>query len=1282
MYQRKPNTSTINTSNQFNTMKYRNSFAFVSIMFFVLISLQELTGQVSSRTYPVNDPLTVGIVDGTAEHSVLRFHFDAFHLEEVKLDGKTYHRIALPGAAAMLETGAPEVLLTARSVIIPDDGRMAVTIQQSAYQDFPNIDLLPSKGNILRDTDPQDVPYNWGPVYQQDRFWPGEVATLRDPYILRDYRGQTVVVQPFQYNPVTRTLRVYYDITVEVSKAESGGLNTFERSSRPTAVSEEFYQIYNRHFLNFSPEGILYTPLEETGNMLVICHGPFMGAMLDFVRWKNQNGIPTEMVDVSTIGTTAAAIKTFVTNYYNTHGLTYLLLVGDAAQIPTNQLSSGHSDNAYAYLVGNDSYPELFVGRFSAETVGHVETQVVRTLTYEINPDTVGGWFEKSIGIASDEGPGHYGEMDYQHVRYMQADLLGNTYTHNLEFFEGSQGGNDAPGNPNATMVSNAVNAGAGIMLYTGHGSTTSWATSGFSNTSISGLSNHGRWPFIWSVACVNGNFVNSTCFAESWLRAADNDQPTGAVAMFASTVNQSWSPPMEGQDEMVDILVESYTSNIKRSFGGLSINGCMKMNDVYGNAGEKETDHWTIFGDPSVYVRTMTPSTLVATHPPVAILGATSFSVFTGVNGARATLSLNGEILGSGIIAASHVTINYTSPLMPDTMDLVVSAFNHIPYIVRIPVIVPNNPYLVYQSHAVNDHQSNSNQQADFGETFSLDLTVENVGQQPAGNVTLTLRSNDSHIEVIDSVATIPSIQQQNVQLALNLFSLRVSDSVPNGHNAAMELVITDGSSNQWVSFFNIQCHAPVLVIDTLYINDLVGGNGNGKLEPGEVGIVHAVVRNIGGAAAQQHLCSMVSNHTGAALFGNTQLQLGHLPLYSPVNLQFFARIDTAMPMGSVYRLDLDFVSGAYSATAHFEERVLKGDEDFETGDFQMFDWQHSGNSPWIVSTQSPYEGTYSARSGVIGHSAHSSLSVDWHAAYPDTISFWLRVSCENGSLSGQKWDHLEFYINGISQDWWDGNKPWFRVAYPVPAGQHTFTWKYQKDAYAIGGSDAAWIDMIKFPAAGGAVSPKPFMLMEWVQFSDHNGNNDGILNAGEVIDIAFMLNNIGMAPANQVNGQLTTANSAVNMVNPSANLGNYPAETHLQTGYVMQVGLTNAITMGQEVLFDLQLTDDQSHTWSYPFTLVAESAIGIEKEVEKSVLHVYPNPFRDMLHVDLPEAFQQEKIRLQLFTIDGRLVLDELYNQPGAIITLKTGDLSAGAFTLRMIASENVLTTRVIRR
>ena len=47
-----------------------------------------------------------------------------------------------------------------------------------------------------------------------------------------------------------------------------------------------------------------------------------------------------------------------------------------------------------------------------------------------------------------------------------------------------------------------------------------------------------------------------------SYILLPVSDQPTGAIATFMSSIYQGWAPPMEAQDEMVDILVESYMAD------------------------------------------------------------------------------------------------------------------------------------------------------------------------------------------------------------------------------------------------------------------------------------------------------------------------------------------------------------------------------------------------------------------------------------------------------------------------------------------------------------------------------------------------------------------------------------------------------------------------------------------------------------------------------------------------------------------------------------------------
>lgn len=434
-----------------------------------------------------------------------------------------------------------------------------------------------------------------------------------------------------------------------------------------------------------------YTPLGEYGNLLIICYGPFMNAMQPYVKWKRAEGYQTVMMNKDSVGSTSAQIRTFIANYYNTSGLTHVLLVGDGAQVPTNTGGGlgGPSDNAYGYVSGTDHYSDIFIGRFSAENEAQVQTQVQRTLEYEQNPQFLTeDWYTTVIGIGSDQGPGDDNEMDYQHIRNQQTQYLAYNYTMNPELFDGSQGGNDASGNPTPSMVATEVNNGASLLIYTGHGSNTSWGTSGFSNSNVNQLTNVGKLPFIWSVACVNGNFTTGTCFAEAWLRASQGGQPTGAVAFLGSTINQSWNSPMEGQDAMTNILIESDPDNIKHTFAGLSINGCMKMIDAYGTDGANMADTWTVFGDPTIMVRTAVPQPITASYDSLIYVGNSVLPVFCAIEGARVTATLADTILATGLVANGSVNLTFPPlTLAFDTIHMVITAYNMLPYAGKVIV-------------------------------------------------------------------------------------------------------------------------------------------------------------------------------------------------------------------------------------------------------------------------------------------------------------------------------------------------------------------------------------------------------------------------------------------------------------------------------------------------------------------------------------------------------------------------------------------------------------------
>ena len=46
-----------------------------------------------------------------------------------------------------------------------------------------------------------------------------------------------------------------------------------------------------------------------------------------------------------------------------------------------------------------------------------------------------------------------------------------------------------------------------------------------------------------------------------------------------------------------------------------------------------------------------------------------------------------------------------------------------------------------------------------------------------------------------------------------------------------------------------------------------------------------------------------------------------------------------------------------------------------------------------------------------------------------------------------------------------WSGSIAWNRAKYPVTAGHHIFTWRYQKDYSVSNGEDCCWIDFVELP-------------------------------------------------------------------------------------------------------------------------------------------------------------------------------------------------------------------------
>ena len=133
---------------------------------------------------------------------------------------------------------------------------------------------------------------------------------------------------------------------------------------------------------------------------------------------------------------------------------------------------------------------------------------------------------------------------------------------------------------------------------------------------------------------------------------------------------------------------------------------------------------------------------------------------------------------------------------------------------------------------------------------------------------------------------------------------------------------------------------------------------------------------------------------------------------------------------------------------------------EDFETGDLSRFPWETGwwDDAPWVITPVS-HSGAYAVQAGKIGDYKRSWLQVTVEVATDDKISFWYRVSSEEGA------DFLQLFIDGKIRGRWSGDSGWQEASFPVAAGVHTFRWEYIKDGSGSSGEDTAYLDDITFP-------------------------------------------------------------------------------------------------------------------------------------------------------------------------------------------------------------------------
>ena len=1014
----------------------RLAFILAFLFNVICVQAQEWVGVDGNAAVKIQERL----VSSSEEEIIVDVKVGGFFMEKVTTPRGEQVIISGDDMAAMLVAGAPDLPMYPISMIIGDKADMKVSVVSSKYVDFENVEVAPSKGNFGRDVNPDNVAFTYGDMYQQDAYYPSQQASLEKPYVIRDFRGQNLMVYPYAYNPVAKTLRVYTDLRISVKKLSENGINQKVSSKRNNVITSEFNASYKRRFINYNDNSRAF--LVDEGEMLVVCVDKYMQAVQPLVDWKNISGRPTTMVASSVTGK-EDDLKAYLVEYYkNNPKLSYVLLIGEYADLPAYSMNEGYSDNYFGMLEGDDFYEEVFVGRLSVKNVNDVETQVNKILYYERDMDENATWLSNGAGIAAKEGKGHFNEYDYVHMDYIRDTLLNYTYTDISQHY-------DKVNEPTKDDLISRFNDGVGVINYCNHGTETSWIVTGFNSEDIHKLKNDYKLPFIWSVACDNGSFKISECFAESWMRATNPETgaPTGAIGGMFATILQPWRPPMYGQDEMVRILAE-HREGYKHTLAGASCNGNMYVLDMSKDEyGEATHNTWILFGDPSMMLRTEAPKKMsVSTVPAILQTGMTSLAVNADTDFGIATLSVNNKAIASAYV--ENGTANITFPELTEVgkAQVVVLGYNKVTEIIDINVMPTKGAYMVVDSYNLNQEDG----QMDCNDYIDLSLNLKNIGVEGASDVTIELSTTSEYIEIEDNSEMLAAIGVEETVNLEKAYRFYVTADVPNQEKINFILTCTD-KIGTYQTAFSIDAFAPEFALNEITILP------NNIVKPGETATLKLTFDNVGNSAAYNVLTELFVASSDVE-FENTTIRTDEVAAGETFFVTTDFTVSSSAALSSVYEVIYSVGSKYNVLNSKYDLVIGSISENFETGDFSSYDWK-LGNNAWVIDNTNAYEGVYCAKSAIIGHEQYSSLKIEIDVTEAGTLKFYRKVSSEQDA------DYLVFFVDSRERERWSGEVAWDVYSYKLSKGKHTIEWRYVKDAETTEGNDRAAIDMISFP-------------------------------------------------------------------------------------------------------------------------------------------------------------------------------------------------------------------------
>ena len=1005
----------------------------------------------------------------------------------IKTESRDFLNLSIPSYVSNSPNGTPELPTLQKLVRVPMDSEIEIEILNIEdtlidLSDFGfNIDIFPNQPSILKSSKNEDIIFYYNESYYNlDKFNDNNFVYVE---LLGKMRGQKLArlhVSPIVYNPVTNQLKVTTRAEVKVTFKNTDLSKDID--NRINYYSHEYESLF-KSCINYTRLSGMDTLTTYPVKYVIISDSSFQTSLQPLIDWKKRKGflVVEQYTSNPLVGNTNTTIYNFLKDLYNNPPdnikPTYLLIVGDDSHIPSFNVGPHVSDMYYCEFDGNgDFYPEMYFGRFSANTPLDVEIQVDKTLTHEQYTFTDPSFLDDVVLVAGVDGTWAQthgnGQINYGTDYYFNTahGLNVNTYL----YASGSPITSDMP--IASSSIITDISSGTSFANYTAHCGSTGWSDPAFENADVSNLQNDGKYGLMIGNCCQSNKFDANVCFGEKLLRANNK----GALGYIGATNNTYWDDDFWWS--VGSIAGSSIDANPTYTSTGLGIYDCWMHengeaesdwfftsgqivhsgNLAVTQAGGAEQYYWEIYhlmGDPSLMPYLGVPSQISVSHSNVIPIGTSTFTVLTEEY-AYVALSVNGVLLDAQLSGPSGiVNLSFQNLSNVGIADIVVTKQFKQPYINSVNIISPNTPFVIYNTHTIIDSTGNNNMEADYNEIVGLDLELNNVGNQLAQNISITISTQDLYVNLIDSTDFLNFVNANNTINVSSPFILEIANYVPDQHIAVFDLTVTDAQGNTWISNFSLKINAPILEDVLFTIDDTIFGNSNGKLDAGENIDLIIDIENSGHADISNLIGTITTLSPYININNPSLINVPSLMSNQQTNMSFNITIDPNTPAGTLADFNFNVNNNIYYHNKTFYETVGIVDEDYETGDFSQYNWVQ-GNYPWYISNNNPFEGSNCIRSSNnLPDNQESEIYINLNVIADGEISFYRKVSSE------QHYDYLKFYINNNKEGEWSGIQDWDLVTFPVNAGVTEFKWKYDKDGGWSEGQDCAFIDYIIFP-------------------------------------------------------------------------------------------------------------------------------------------------------------------------------------------------------------------------